>query len=53
MTALHAVLVALFGVALVVAGVAVLAGLGWSLLSAGVLVLAGGVLLYPADGGKT
>jgi hypothetical protein len=52
-TALHAVLAALIGVGLVVAGVSVLAGAGWALVAAGVLVLVGAVLLYPTDGGKT
>lgn len=39
-------LAAIVGAALIVAGVAVLAGLGWSLIASGVLVLAGAVLLY-------
>ncbi len=46
---------AVCGVVLVVAGVAVLAGAGWSLLAAGVLAIAAALLLLdPSDlrGGK-
>jgi hypothetical protein len=46
-----AMIVAAFvGVALIVAGIAVLAGAGWALISAGVLTVTGVVALY--DPGK-
>ena len=51
MTALHAVLAAVLGAALIVAGVAILVGTPWALIAAGVFVIAGAVLLYPTDGG--
>lgn len=50
MTALHAIIAALLGVASIVAGVAILVGPAWALITAGVFVLVGAVLLYPTDG---
>lgn len=53
MTALHAIVAALLGVGLIVAGVAILVGAPWALITAGVFVLVGAVLLYPTDSGKS
>lgn len=46
MTALQALLAAAIAGALIVAGVAVLTGLGWALVAAGVWIAASTVLLY-------
>lgn len=44
------VLAAIVGAVLIVAGVAVLAGLGWALIAAGVQCVAGAAVLLHDDG---
>lgn len=52
MTPLHAVLVAITGIALAVAGVVMLWGVPVGLIAAGVWVVVGAVILYDPNAGK-
>lgn len=47
--ALVLLLVALLGAAAIVAGIAILAGLGWALIAGGVLAIVAAVLLLDSD----